>query len=1314
MAFPTVRWSALSLRQFPRRLARSKLLWSLAALLLVYTLGGFLLAPYLVERYVPSLAEQHLGRAASIEKVRVNPFTLTFEASGFRLEDGPDGALLAFKRLFVDFELSSIFRRAWTFADIRLEGADLALVIDRNGRLNLLDVLDRLRKPPQPDEPPPRLVVHHLIVDDSRVSLTDFSGATRASAAVTPIDFELSNLSTLADSEGQYTLDARLPGGGTLAWKGSVSLEPIASAGELVVKGFKLETVWAFLRDELNLTQPRGELTVSGAYGFTHGQGQTALSVHGVQAELTGLFIALRDEKQPLLALRTIRMSDASFALGERELVVKKVLLADGALNASVSDSGALDWQRITSAAPRKQTKPVDAATGSPARPWRIRAPSIAIEKVALGYADHTTQPALSVGTAALNGGLTLDITSGEGPARVVADDIALTLAKTAATIPGAETRYGTIDALTVAGGRIDTKEQVVHAKLVEMQGGDLRLAIGPTGPEGLLKALSAPAPASNVRPESTGVEKRPRSKSGKRGKTPPQAALQDGAQPWRIQVEKIGIGKLALQYDHNTGSSALALRVGELNSDFKLEATAGAGSAGVIAGDLRLAIDRIVLNSAGADAPLATLDSFRLTGGRIDTGERLAAAKTVALGGGGVRIVRGPDGAISLIDAFSPPKAGKPAPASAAKDTAADAPWRYRVDNVAVKGFAVALADRTFKPAIAYDVDVPSVTLSNVDAASRKPIAFKAALRVGKDGTLNSEGTLQQDFGGANAQVALARMRLEPLQPLLAKHAALDLKSGQLSAKARVAYRRGAQPALLTRGQFAVDDFLVNEAASGDRFASWKTLGADGVELSLSPDRFAIRQMRLLQPGAKIVIAKDRTINVTQVIRKEPAPEGERAKAAAPSKPAASEPPAFPWEIGTIRFDNGILDFADLSLVLPFATQVQALNGAIVGISSDPGARAELKLSGQVDQYGEAHAAGVLIPRDPEAFLDITARFTNVDMPLLSPYSATFAGRKVAAGKLSLVLEYKIVKSELAGENKIVLRDFRLGERVEAPNAMDLPLDLAIALLKDSEGTIRLAVPVRGNVGNPEFDYGKVIRTAIGNVIGRIVTAPFRALAGLFGKSDAEEVRMVRFAPGSDSIAPAQREQLDALAKALKARPQLGVVVKGPYDETRDARQLRRARARLALAQALRAKLAPGEDPGPIAYGRADTQRALEALLSQRAGPGALAELEKSYAKRTGKQPERVNPVLGLIGRGSKDTEFYEAVFERLVDVEPLPDTAVRVLAANRAEAIADALAKAGVERARIQSGGITQVKADSRTAITTELALSAVPGAS
>src|SRR5262249_30918379 len=142
----------------------------------------------------------------------------------------------------------------------------------------------------------------------------------------------------------------------------------------------------------------------------------------------------------------------------------------------------------------------------------------------------------------------------------------------------------------------------------------------------------------------------------------------------------------------------------------------------------------------------------------------------------------------------------------------------------------------------------------------------------------------------------------------------------------------------------------------------------------------------------------------------------------------------------------------------------------------------------------------GALIALQPKVFTDITVVFRNVPMSPLSPYSATFAGRKIEAGTMNLDLEYKLDNSELKGENKIVLERFKLGERVESPGALKLPLDLAIAILTDKDGRINVAVPVRGNVGHPEFSFGHVIWEALVTVIKRVASAPFQTLGALLG----------------------------------------------------------------------------------------------------------------------------------------------------------------------------------------------------------------------
>ena len=74
---------------------------------------------------------------------------------------------------------------------------------------------------------------------------------------VAPINLEVLNLATLPDRHGRYAITAAVPDGGTITWHGDVSLLPTASAGELEVKGVKLATAWAFVRDELRLAEPR-------------------------------------------------------------------------------------------------------------------------------------------------------------------------------------------------------------------------------------------------------------------------------------------------------------------------------------------------------------------------------------------------------------------------------------------------------------------------------------------------------------------------------------------------------------------------------------------------------------------------------------------------------------------------------------------------------------------------------------------------------------------------------------------------------------------------------------------------------------------------------------------------------------------------------------------------------------------------------------------------------------------------------------------------------------------------------------------------
>src|SRR5262249_9814172 len=196
---------------------------------------------------------------------------------------------------------------------------------------------------------------------------------------------------------------------------------------------------------------------------------------------------------------------------------------------------------------------------------------------------------------------------------------------------------------------------------------------------------------------------------------------------------------------------------------------------------------------------------------------------------------------------------------------------------------------------------------------------------------------------------------------------------------------------------------------------------------------------------------------------------------------------------------------YTDDSLPIPFSRSISKLSGGIDAFDTESSAPTQLNLAGQVGEYGSVKVSGTLRALDPLEQTNITASFKNLDMPGASAYAIRFAGRKVASGRLDVDMHYVLRNGMLDGDHKIVVRDFQLGEKVPYPDALNLPYDLAISLLKDSNGNINVDLPVEGDVNDPTFKISGIIMHALANLITQIVTSPFRLLGRLVGLGDSE-----------------------------------------------------------------------------------------------------------------------------------------------------------------------------------------------------------------
>ena len=126
-----------------------------ASLVLLYGLAGFFLAPYLVKRYVPQLVQEHLQRDIRIGAVRINPFLFTFAADSVLLSEKDTRPIAGFESLLVDFELSSLFRWAWTVRQFELVKPVVNLVFANDGPLTLARMVSKSETPPTKAESKP-------------------------------------------------------------------------------------------------------------------------------------------------------------------------------------------------------------------------------------------------------------------------------------------------------------------------------------------------------------------------------------------------------------------------------------------------------------------------------------------------------------------------------------------------------------------------------------------------------------------------------------------------------------------------------------------------------------------------------------------------------------------------------------------------------------------------------------------------------------------------------------------------------------------------------------------------------------------------------------------------------------------------------------------------------------------------------------------------------------------------------------------------------------------------------------------------------
>ncbi len=392
----------------------------------VFALLGFQLVPRIVRSQAISFVKNEYGRDLAIGLVRFNPFLLQLEINDLSLPDADGKPMLGFRRLFIDFEASSLWHRAYVFKDLNVEAPALHAVVRPDGSFNLGDLASKEQAAPKPQSSAlPSVWLQSLKVSDGALAYSDLARSKPLERRFAPVTFSLKDFRTTPEGGG-FALAATSESGEGFDWKGRFGVTPtLSSQGEFAIRGLKAPNIGEFLDDALPFALASGVIDLGGSYNVRMGDGLEA-KITLPKIDVKDLGLRARGADADWVDMAGIEVSDTAVALPERSVTIGGVVVngmqvqawmaPDGSVNLTqllapatatpvavdaaepVADIAAANATPATApaaatptAAAAKPPAPATAATEPP--PWTVEVATTQVAKAVVNFDDRRSEP---------------------------------------------------------------------------------------------------------------------------------------------------------------------------------------------------------------------------------------------------------------------------------------------------------------------------------------------------------------------------------------------------------------------------------------------------------------------------------------------------------------------------------------------------------------------------------------------------------------------------------------------------------------------------------------------------------------------------------------------------------------------------------------------------------------------------------------------------------------------------------------------------------------------------------------------------------
>ncbi len=598
---------------------------------------------------------------------------------------------------------------------------------------------------------------------------------------------------------------------------------------------------------------------------------------------------------------------------------------------------------------------------------------------------------------------------------------------------------------------------------------------------------------------------------------------------------------------------------------------------------DGRMAVTGIRIQGEGDKVPVVDITSIDCKSISMDSTARRIGIETVTADAGRLNLIRDKKGHINLvarINEMGPsPSSDRENSGQAAKGKVSPSgspvtPWSFSLGRLNLHNYTLSLSDFGPKTPVRIAVGDIDIGVKDVSTVPGKKGRIQTRMVVEKEGKINISGSFGLSPMAAALDLDIKNMGLNIYNPYITDYLNILIAQGHVDTHGRltVSVSKSGEPDIKYQGNLLFGEFSSKTQNDNSDFFKCNALFLSDMDIDVTPVSITIGEVALSDFYQKIDISKHGKLNLSSIVKNSAGETRKNTSQVSSKKEMSSaeketDVPAI--NIGTVTLHGGHINFTDNFTPPGFSVNMTALGGRLTGLSSLPDREpSKLLLKGTYADHAPLEVSGFIDPLKQNTFLDLSVSFKNIELPQFNTYAEKYLGYSIEKGKLILNLKYDIKDEALNSMNRIFLDQLTLGKRVDSPDAVSLPLDFAISLLKNSKDEIKLNVPIHGQLDDPKFSYGSVVATALKNLIFGIVSAPFKFLGGIVGVGKGQDLGHVAFEPGSDVLSDSELAKIDQLSKILVEKDGLALEIDGTFNPEKDRDALRVSKYKILLSK--------------------------------------------------------------------------------------------------------------------------------------------------